>query len=243
MSFSKENLNSLPQQNGFCLRGIEMNRLETFIDAAFAFATTMLVISSGKIPENYEELILALKDIPSFLLSFVIIVVFWIGHRKWSRWYGLEDLTSIIISLGLVFVLLVYIYPLSLMFSAFLGWISGDFLPSRLDLNLQSELIGLFIIYGLGLMAMAGMMAILFFRAKLTKYSLMLSEVEIIKTNSEIIAWSILSFTGFISAILAWLLPSNIALLAGLLYMTIPITMPFVGIYYSKKERNIAKNN
>jgi hypothetical protein len=36
-----ENLDSLPRLKGFRLRGMEMTRLETFIDAAFAFAISM----------------------------------------------------------------------------------------------------------------------------------------------------------------------------------------------------------
>jgi hypothetical protein len=34
-------LDSLPRRRGFRLRGIQMTRLETFTDAAFAFAVTM----------------------------------------------------------------------------------------------------------------------------------------------------------------------------------------------------------
>src|SRR5438874_13439470 len=37
-------LEELPRLRGFRLRGLEMTRLETFIDAAFAFAISMLVI-------------------------------------------------------------------------------------------------------------------------------------------------------------------------------------------------------
>lgn len=231
----------MPQQNGFRLRGTEMTRLETFLDAAFAFATTMLVISIGQIPKNYGQLILALKDVPSFLLSFSVIMVFWIGHRKWSRRYGLEDIASILISLCLIFVLLVYIYPLRLMFSALVGWISRGWFPSQFELNFRSELIGLFIIYGVGVTAIAGLMVLLYMRAKSARDSLKLSALEIIKTNSEIAAWLTLSLTGFVSAVLAWLLPPNIALISGFLYLTLPITMPSVGIYYSRKEH--LKNN
>jgi hypothetical protein len=41
-SMIPENLDALPRLGGFRLRGLEMNRLETFIDAAFAFAVTLL---------------------------------------------------------------------------------------------------------------------------------------------------------------------------------------------------------
>jgi hypothetical protein len=66
MKLSEYQLSTLPVKHGFRLRGMDMTRLETFCDAAFAFATTLLVISVGTIPESYEELILALKGVPSF---------------------------------------------------------------------------------------------------------------------------------------------------------------------------------
>jgi len=47
----------------FKVRGKEVTRLETFMDAAFAFATTMLVISVGTLPKNYQELVLSLYPI------------------------------------------------------------------------------------------------------------------------------------------------------------------------------------
>ncbi len=56
--------------------------LETFLDAAFAFATTMLVISIGDIPSSYAELIEALKGTPAFAMSFAAIMIFWLGHRR-----------------------------------------------------------------------------------------------------------------------------------------------------------------
>ena len=107
MTYSKESLNNLPQSNGFRLRGTDMTRLETFTDAAFAFAITMLVVSVGKIPANYEELMLALKGVPAFAASFAGIMFFWNGHRKWSRRFGLEDGMTTIITFCLVFVMLV----------------------------------------------------------------------------------------------------------------------------------------
>ncbi len=55
------NLDSLPRLRGFRLRGMEMTRLETFIDAAFAFAISMLVIAANQVPDNIEELLGALQ--------------------------------------------------------------------------------------------------------------------------------------------------------------------------------------
>jgi uncharacterized membrane protein len=157
-------MNLTTNKNGFRLRGMDATRLETFIDAAFAFAVTMLVISVGNIPNNFGELIIALKGIPSFAASFASIAVFWVGHRKWSRYYGLEDKSTLLISLSLIFVMLVYVYPLKLMFSAMFSWISAGWLPSEFKLNNQFELISLFIIYGIGLSVMSALMSFLYLR-------------------------------------------------------------------------------
>jgi len=54
-------LDALPRLGGFRLRGIAMTRLETFIDAAFAFAMTMLVIAASKFPTISKRSWLLLK--------------------------------------------------------------------------------------------------------------------------------------------------------------------------------------
>src|SRR5215218_6792647 len=60
-------LDALPRLGGFRLRGIAMTRLETFIDAAFAFAITMLVIATQQIPDDIETLLAAFKNVPAFV--------------------------------------------------------------------------------------------------------------------------------------------------------------------------------
>jgi uncharacterized membrane protein len=123
MEWTEERLAELPERHGFRLRGLEMTRLETFVDAAFAFATTMLVISQGGVPNTVEQLTMALKDVPAFLASFASIASFWHAHRQWSRRFGLEDGWTVLISLALVFVMLVYVYPLKMVFGALFHWI------------------------------------------------------------------------------------------------------------------------
>src|SRR6266850_1087003 len=61
------NLDALPRLRGFRLRGMEMTRLETFIDAAFAFAISMLVIAAQQIPDNIQALLAAFKNVPTFV--------------------------------------------------------------------------------------------------------------------------------------------------------------------------------
>src|SRR3982074_474882 len=111
-------LDSLPRLRGFRLRGLEMARLEAFIDAAVAFAISMLVIAAGQIPDNIEALLAAFKNVPAFVASIIVLGIFWRGHWLWSRRYGLEDGTSIFISWALIATILIYIYPLKAVFGS-----------------------------------------------------------------------------------------------------------------------------
>jgi hypothetical protein len=51
-------------------------RLETFIDAAFAFAITMLVIATQQIPDDIETLLAAFKNVPAFVASIIVLESF-----------------------------------------------------------------------------------------------------------------------------------------------------------------------
>ncbi|MDP9097580.1 MAG: hypothetical protein M3N48_01105 [Verrucomicrobiota bacterium] len=68
-----ENLDALPRLDGFRLRGLEMTRLETFIDAAFAFAVTLVVIAADRIPDDIDTLPAAFKNVPAFVASVVVL--------------------------------------------------------------------------------------------------------------------------------------------------------------------------
>ena len=50
IQLTREFVDRCPVENDFRLRGLEMTRIEVFVDAAFAFAVTLLVISFDAIP-------------------------------------------------------------------------------------------------------------------------------------------------------------------------------------------------
>jgi len=238
----KENISALPRSKNFRLRGLETTRLDTFIDAAFAFATTMLVISIGNIPNNFSELILAFKSIPSFLASFASVVFIWLGHRKWSRRYGIENNITIIISLAIVFVLMIYVYPLRLVFSALFAWISGGLLPSEFRITSASELTSLFVFYGIGFASIAFLIGSLFLQSYKLRQKIFLDNIEVLLTKYEIASWFVMGTTALVSALFAIVMPLNIGVFAGFVYSLLPILMPAVSIYYTRlveKENKI----
>src|SRR3546814_6417643 len=116
--------------DGFVHRGRQVTRLETFVDAAFAFAVTLLVISIDEIPDSRAVLVLALKAVHAFAACFAMIALFWAAHARWSPRYGFEDAASTPIDLVLVFVGLVYVYQLRPHFGVVLAWVTGACLPS-----------------------------------------------------------------------------------------------------------------
>ena len=51
MSYTAQQLAAMPVRDGFRQRGEDMTRLETFTDAAFAFAVTLLVVGVDRVVE------------------------------------------------------------------------------------------------------------------------------------------------------------------------------------------------
>lgn len=122
-------------EDGFRNRGGEVTRIEAFYDAAYAFAITLMVISIDEIPDSAERLIDALKSVPAFAASFFLIVLFWSAHSTWSRRYGINDRHSQRLGLLTVFLVLVFIYPMRMVFAGFFFWISDGWLPAHIDTN------------------------------------------------------------------------------------------------------------
>src|SRR2546423_10439149 len=112
-------LDALPRLRGFRLRGMEMTRLETFIDAAFAFAISMLVIAAQQIPDNIQALLAAFKNVPTFLCSIAVLGIYWRGPLFVGRRVRGEGGGPILVRATPVVTRLIVFYPIQATF----GWI------------------------------------------------------------------------------------------------------------------------
>jgi uncharacterized membrane protein len=232
-------LDSLPVKNGFRLRGSQMSRLETFADAAFAFAVTLLVISFDQIPATYEELVGALKSVPAFAASFAIIVMFWVAHRTWSMRYGLDDATSTVLTMLLVFIIMVYVYPLRAMMAAWLNGMTGSWVPAELQFGSYEQVRGMFLIYGAGWLSANGTLVLMNYHALRKADSLRLSPLEIFATRSVMQAWSLVGFFGAVSMAIAVSVPDGWLGLAGYAYAGLAIVMPLYRRLRGRQRRLI----
>ena len=221
-----ENLEALPRLNGFRLRGMEMTRLETFIDAAFAFAVTMMVIAADRVPDDIGTLLGAFKNVPAFVASVLVLGIFWRGHWLWSRRYGLEDGVSILISWGLLVTILIYIYPLKAIFGSMFHLLSAGRLGQPLGIRTIEQARSIFSIYAIGFVAIAVEILLLYVRAWRLRDALRLNERERFLTRAELTGWSIPPTVGIVALVLANTLPANLISWSGWIYFSLAILVP-----------------
>jgi len=230
---SNEFLDSCRRENGRILRGENMTRIETFVDAAFAFAFTMLVISIDEIPETVPELLSLSQDIPAFLISATIIGSIWVGHTVWSRTFGLQDRVTLSLSLGLVMLVLIFVYPIKLMVRLSIAFLSGGALQQNLQIMELDEVINLMIYFGLGLMALSFILIALYQNSLRQREELVLSEYEVAFCNLACLTWAVVAATALLSSVAAPMLGESIEW-SGLVYFSLLGTIPVARHLYLK---------
>lgn len=189
-------------------------RLDAFTDAAFAFAVTLLVIGGSEAPTTYAMLSAAVAEVPAFAIGFAIIVMFWLGHVRWRSYRGEGSWLSILLSVLLVFLVLIYVQPLRAMARSFATFMGGSGTPFAGDIG------DLFFIYGAGFVAMAASLTALFVDAWANVAREFTDRAAL---RGEIVIWSILTVTGLVSVLLAAF--DATAAFAPLVYATLPITI------------------
>src|ERR1700737_4197749 len=232
------NLDSLPRLRGFRLRGMQMTRLETFIDATFAFAIAMLGNEGQQIPDNIQTLLAAFKNVPTFVCSIAVLGIFWRGHWLWSRRYGLEDGASILISWVLIVTILIFIYPLKAIFGAMWFFLSNGQVGQPFSLHTtESQARAIFAIYALGLIAISAEILLLNLRAWQLREPLRLNSRERLMTRGELTGWSIPVSMGIVSLVLSFTLPIEEIAWCGWVYFLMAIMLRVHGFWHRRRLR------
>jgi hypothetical protein len=103
----------------------------------------------------------------------------------------MEDATSLRLSLLLVFVVLVYVYPLRLLLALLFSWLSDGFLVDQpVALHNVAELRAAIEVYGIGLGSIAGIFALLYRRAVLQAATIGLDAREFVATRMQVAIWA-----------------------------------------------------
>ena len=217
--WTETELDRLTVESEFRLRGLDVTRLDTFIDAAFAFVLTLLVISFDEIPSTYAEMLAAVKRIPGFAASFAMLMMFWLQHRRWSRRYGLENSKTILLSLTLMFVVLVYVYPLRMIFEGMFFGLSGGYLPSSFRIETDDELRMIFVFYSVGFSAMSLLISQLYRTVMRSSTMLALNHLELRTTRIVMQEWALAASFGLLSILLALVVAVAWVETAGYVYL------------------------
>jgi uncharacterized membrane protein len=160
---------------GFRLRGREITRLESFSDAVFGFALTLLVVSLD-VPKSFADLASTMRGFPAFAICFLLLALIWNGHYKFCRRYGLDDGTARFLTCVMLFLVLFYVYPLKFLFNlSITALLFGAEPPVAMT---GSQLSGLLVIYGLGFAAVYAAMTLLYLHAWRLRDTLELNELE-----------------------------------------------------------------
>ncbi len=219
--------------DGFRMRGLEVTRLESFSDAVFGFALTLLVVSLD-VPRDFSDLMNAIRGFPAFALCFLMLALIWNSHYKFCRRYGLDDGFARFLTCVLLFLVLFYVYPLKFLFS--LG-INGIFFgPAAVTTHIDpAQFSTLLLIYGLGFAAVYLAMFLLYLHAYRLRDALDLSELERLDTRYFIRRLGTLVGVGLIAAGLAktrWFREWG-----GLIYLSLFPIMRIYGFLHRRKRR------
>lgn len=222
---------------GRIMRGENMTRIETFVDAAFAFAFTMLVISIDEIPQSPPELFALSRDIPAFLFSATLIGSVWLAHATWSRTFGLQDKVTIYLSLGLVMLVLIFVYPIKLMVQATVIYLSGGYLGTDLFVNPgweDNSVANLFLYFSSGLVCLSLLILALYWNTLRYKKPLRLNVGELQFCHRKIVAWAMVALVAAGSCLVSQLTREEDIAMAGYIYATLCVLIPLAERAYDR---------
>ena len=219
--------------DGFRLRGREVTRLESFCDAVFGFAVTLLVVSL-EVPKSYGELMETMRGFLAFGICFAILAMIWNSHYVFSRRFGLDDGFVRLLTCTMLFIVLLYVYPLKFLFNLF---INGMVLGGKGAQLTRGQASNLFLIYGIGFAAIYLALAGLYLHAYRQRVELELNEIEKLDTRWEIYAMLCHAGVGVASALVALVL-SQVGL-AGFVYLSLFLIMWIHGSLHGRRRREL----
>jgi uncharacterized membrane protein len=211
------------------MRGLEVTRVEALSDVVFGFALTLVGVSLS-VPRTFDQLLETMREFPAFALCFAVLILLWWDHYRFFRRYGLQDRRTVFLNSLLLFIVIVYVYPLKFLLTLFITlWTtSGDPMARLADGTLavmitRDQSKWLTLIFGLGYTAVYAVLAILYAHADQLRDELHLNAVEIFETRERIVRYLLLGAVGVLAAVGALAFGASSSRWAGWLFVLIPI--------------------
>jgi uncharacterized membrane protein len=222
----------------FKWRSREPSRLETFSDAVFAFAVTLVIVSL-EVPRDFDELFEVFKGFWSFAACFIILFLIWNSQNIFFRRYGLNDAYITFLNAALLFVVLMYVYPLKFLFVAIFSqgtYMDHGHIKSMIT---DDQAPVLMYVYHSGYMAIYLLFFLMYIHARGKAKDIKLSAAELFETNTFIIANLFNVCLGLAGIILVFTLPAAYKGSTGIIYMFIPFGFWLLFFTRGRKSRKL----
>ncbi len=226
-----------PTDSEFRWRGMHVSRIESLTDAVFAFAITLLVITI-EAPKTSEQMWLAVKQVPAFAVCFFMLTMLWFFHFQFFRRFGLEDFPTLMINSVFLFVVLIYVYPLRLLFT----WLVNPLFGISRSVQLEngesvpmipaSDMRGLMIFYSAGCALAFLCLGLLYLQGFRRRHDLELDAVELLVTKSSIGSHLIVVLIALLAMTLAILRYPG---LGGMSYFAVAPVQAIHGTYWGRR--------
>jgi uncharacterized membrane protein len=196
---------------------IPLHRIEAFSDAVFAFAVTLLVVSL-EVPKSAQDLFVAMRGFIAFGICFAFVLMFWIDHARFFKRYPLNDVRTVALNMLLLFVLLLYVYPLKFLFSTLSDILLWGLSPA--GIHSQTEIRTLMAVYGAGFLALNVILLLMKRNVRPFSARLALSATDQLKLQGSIERNAAGAAVAIVSILIALLTRDN-GLVSGLTYMSL----------------------
>jgi len=220
-------------------RSHEPSRLETFSDAVFAFAVTLIIVSL-EVPKSFDELFETMKGFVSFGVCFSLLFLIWNNQNIFFRRYGIVDAYTTFLNAVLLFLVLIYAYPLKFLFTLVFS-ADNTYLSNGVKLSMihAGQVPTLLYIYNLGYVLIYFLFYLMYRHAQSHEQKLELTPFELFETQSQMYINLLNVLIGLLAILMTTLLPANIKGAAGYVYFLLGIVYPVFFSIRGRKSRQL----
>lgn len=194
LMFRKKVVSGRQKDDRIRWRGHEVTRIEAFSDAVFAFAVTLLIVAL-EVPESSHEILESTKAFLPFGLCFILLFSIWYSQNLYFRRFALQDFWTIVLNGLLLFMVLLFVYPLKFIATAV-------FMHEKVHI-VPSDMRPLFYVYSGGYTGIYLTFTLLYLNAMKQKHLLELDDEEAFETRTALFQSLGLTFVGVLSLIIA----------------------------------------